>query len=89
MLVLDDEDGHAAVLAGRLHERLERLGLYRRESRPWLPHLTVLRFRTPPRLDPVPPDPGDIVPSDAAVYVSRLHPSGARYEVLEDVPLGG
>jgi RNA 2',3'-cyclic 3'-phosphodiesterase len=89
MLVLDDEDGRGATLAGRLHERLERLGMYRPEGRPWLPHLTVLRFRTPPRLDPLPPDPGDIVPSDAAVYVSRLHPSGARYEVLEDVPLGG
>ena len=89
MLVLDDEDGRATTLAGRLHAGLERLGLYEPERRPWLPHLTVVRFRRPPRLDPVLPDPGPIVPSDAAVYLSRLHPSGARYEVLEVVPLGG
>ena len=31
-----------------LHERLEALGVYEREKRPWLPHLTVLRFREPP-----------------------------------------
>ena len=28
------------------------LGVYRREARPWLPHLTVLRFRERPRLRP-------------------------------------
>jgi RNA 2',3'-cyclic 3'-phosphodiesterase len=89
MLVLDDEEGRATGLAGRLHERLEGLGLYRSERRPWLPHLTVLRFRRPPRFDPVLPDLGEVVPSEAAVYLSRLHPSGARYEVLESVPLGG
>jgi hypothetical protein len=27
--------------------------------------------------------------SDAAVYISRLRPSGAQYEVVESVPLGG
>jgi hypothetical protein len=26
---------------------------------------------------------GTFVPSDAAAFLSRLHPSGARYEVLE------
>jgi RNA 2',3'-cyclic 3'-phosphodiesterase len=90
MLVLADEDGRAGgVLAERLHERLEQLGLYERERRPWLPHITVLRFRRPPRLDPGLPDLGGVSPSDAAVFLSRLHPSGARYEVLEYVPLGG
>ena len=33
------------------------------------------------------PETGTFVPSDAAAYLSRLHPSGARYEVLERVSL--
>ena len=87
MLALRDEGGVATVLAGRLHGRLERLGVYRRETRPWLPHLTMLRFRTRPRLEPPLPETGTFVPSGAAAYLSRLHPSGARYEVLERVSL--
>ena len=89
MLVLDDEGGRAAALAGDLQARLERLGVYRRESRPWLPHLTVARFRQQPRLRLEPPGIRTFVPSDAAAYLSRLRPSGAQYEVLESVALGG
>jgi len=89
MLVLEDEQGSAAQLAGDLHERLEKLGVYRREGRPWLPHLTVARWRERPRLRPELPATGTFVPSDAAAYLSRLHPGGARYEVLESVALGG
>jgi RNA 2',3'-cyclic 3'-phosphodiesterase len=89
MVVLDDPSGGAGRLAADLHELLERLGVYRREARPWLPHVTVLRFRTRPRLSPQPPELGAFAPSDAAAFLSRLHPSGARYEVLESVPLGG
>ncbi len=44
MLVLDDEAGRAGALAGDLHVRLERLGVYKRERRAWLPHLTVARW---------------------------------------------
>ncbi len=88
MLTLDDEGEHATALAERLHVLLEELGVYRRESRSWLPHLTVLRFREPTRLDPPPPDLGEIAPSDAAVYISRLRPGGAQYEVLEKIALG-
>ncbi len=44
MLVFDDdEEERATKLAGDLHGRLEELGVYERENRPWLPHLTVLR----------------------------------------------
>jgi 2'-5' RNA ligase len=89
MLVLEDEGGDAAQLAGDLHERLEGLGVYRREARPWLPHLTVARWRDRPRLRPQSPPGRTFVPSDAAAYLSRLHPGGARYEVLESVALGG
>ena len=89
MLVLEDERGSAAALADDLQGRLERLGVYRRESRRWLPHLTVARWRERPRLQPELPSVGTFVPSDAAAYLSRLHPDGARYEVLESVALGG
>jgi RNA 2',3'-cyclic 3'-phosphodiesterase len=88
MLVLDDEDGLAAALAARLHERLERLGVYESERRRWLPHLTVARFRERPRLHPQPPPLRTFVPSDAAAYLSRLRPGGAQYEVLASVALG-
>jgi 2'-5' RNA ligase len=89
MIVLDDPTGAASALAVALHDRLEALGCYRREARPWLPHVTVLRFRSRPRLAPPLPETGTFVPSDAAAFLSRLHPSGARYEVLESTAVGG
>jgi 2'-5' RNA ligase len=89
MLVLEDESGASVKLAGNLHERLRQLGLYEPEQRAWLPHVTVLRFRRPERLRPPLPELGTFSPSDAAVYLSRLHPSGAQYEVLDAFALGG
>jgi RNA 2',3'-cyclic 3'-phosphodiesterase len=91
MLVLDDEGGRAGAFAGDLQARLERLGVYRPEARRWLPHLTVARFREPPgfRLEPPNMRTYVLVPSDAAAYLSRLHPGGAQYEILESVALGG
>jgi 2'-5' RNA ligase len=88
MLVLADPSGRATSLAGRLQGRLERLGVFTPERRPWLPHVTVLRFRVRPRLDPPLPGLGPFAPSGAAAFLSRLHPSGARYEVLESCSLG-
>jgi len=87
MLVLLDPSGRATAFAGQLQERLEGLGVFRREGRPWLPHLTVARFRERPRLRPVLPQLGQFAPSDAAAFLSRLHQSGARYEVLRSFPL--
>jgi 2'-5' RNA ligase len=89
MLVLDDRTGEGGRLAERLFKRLEALRVYKREKRPWLPHVTVTRFRAPPKLDPPMPDLGTFEPSGAAVYMSSLRPSGAQYEVLEHVALGG
>jgi 2'-5' RNA ligase len=88
MLVLADPSGGATSLARRLHGRLEQLGVYAPERRPWLPHVTVLRFRERPRLDPPLPGLGSFAPSGAAAFLSRLHRSGARYEVLESCSLG-
>ena len=87
MLVLSDESGEAGRLAVRLHERLEALGVYRPEGRPWLPHITVVRYRERPHRRPSLPELGPFAPSDAAAFLSRLHPSGARYEVLQSFPL--
>jgi 2'-5' RNA ligase len=89
MLVLADSSGRATGLADRVQRGLERLGVYERERRPWLPHLTVLRFRERPRLTPPLPEIGPFAPSGAAALLSRLHPSGARYEILESCSLGG
>jgi 2'-5' RNA ligase len=91
MLAHDDEGVHATALAVDLHERLERLRVYRREQRPWMAHVTVLRFRDRPRLRPELPDEllAPFSPSEAAVYHSVLRPTGAQYEVLDAVRLGG
>jgi len=88
MLVLADPSGRATALADRVQSGLERLGVYQRERRPWLPHVTVLRFRERPRLDPPLPELRPFVPSGAAALLSRLHPSGARYETLESCAVG-
>jgi 2'-5' RNA ligase len=89
MVVLADASGAATALADDLAARLEGAGVYRREQRTWLPHVTVSRFRERPRLAPPPPPLGTFSPSDAAVYSSVLRPSGAEYEALESVALGG
>jgi len=89
MLALTDAGGAAGRLADDLQRRLEKLGVYERERRPWLPHLTVVRFRQRPRLRPPLPDLGEVVPSDAAVYLSRLRSTGAEYFVVESFVLGG
>jgi RNA 2',3'-cyclic 3'-phosphodiesterase len=87
MLVLDDPSGEATRLAERLQGRLEALGVYERERRPWLPHVTVVRFRDRPRLAPPLPDLAPFAPSGAAAFLSRLRRTGARYEALESHPL--
>jgi 2'-5' RNA ligase len=89
MLVYDDEAGRGTRIAEDVHRRLEQLGVYEPERRPWLPHLTVVRFRERPGLQPPIPELGTMTLSEAAVYMSRLRPTGAQYEVVESVPLGG
>ena len=87
MLVFSDAEGNGASLADDLHGRLEHLGVYRPEQRPWLPHLTVVRFRRRPRLRPPLPDLGRFGPSDAALYNSLLRSAGAQYVVIDNAAL--
>jgi len=88
MLVLEDAGGSAAALANDVQGRLEQLGVYERESRAWLPHLTVARWRERPGLRPELPPRRTFVPSDASVYLSQLGRGGAEYRVLNSVALG-
>jgi 2'-5' RNA ligase len=90
MVVFEDEAYRAAKLAEDVFTGLEQLGVYEREKREWLPHVTVLRFRgRPPRLSPALPELGAVSPSEVALYHSVLRPSGAQYEIVESVALGG
>ena len=89
MFVLDDEGGRATEFTDDLQRRLAALGVYEREARPWLPHLTVARFRSRPGFRPSTLRTGVLIPSDAAAYLSRPHPTGARYEVVATAALGG
>ena len=89
MVVLAETDDRAARFADDLQRRLAELGVYEREARPWLPHVTVARFRSRPRLQPATPDLGAVSPSDAALYNSVLRSTGAQYVILESVALGG
>jgi 2'-5' RNA ligase len=79
---------HGMEHAYDVQQRLEDAGFFVRERRPWLPHVTVLRFRTPPRLRPLPLPPEPISPSETAAYLSVLRSAGAQYEIIHRVQLG-
>lgn len=89
MIVFEDVGGAATALAGDLAERLERLGAYRREGRPWLPHVTVLRFKERAGLTPEETNIRSIHVVRSALYRSSLGPAGATYDALETAALGG
>jgi RNA 2',3'-cyclic 3'-phosphodiesterase len=89
MLVFEDPEGGVTACASTIRRGLERLGVWHAERRPWLPHLSVVRFRLPPRLRNDLPALGGVSPSEAAVYMSRLRRGGAQYVVLETAALGG
>jgi len=89
MIVYEDPSGAATALAAAVGERLERLGAYRREGRPWLPHVTVLRFREREGLTPEVANICSFRAVRTALYSSALRPGGAQYEALETAALGG
>jgi 2'-5' RNA ligase len=94
MIVLKDVTGAATALAGDLAARLERLGVYRSERRPWLPHVTVVRFKQRAGLAPEVTNIRSIHVVRSALYRSQLGRGstgngGATYEALETAALGG
>ncbi len=89
MILYDDPSGAATALAAAVGERLERLGVYRRERRPWLPHVTVLRCKERAGLAPSLANIRSFRAVRTALYSSTLRPGGAQYEALETQALGG
>jgi RNA 2',3'-cyclic 3'-phosphodiesterase len=89
MIVLKDVTGAATALAEDLGARLERLGVYRFERRPWLSHVTVLRFKERAGLTPEVANIRSIHVVRSALYRSSLGPAGATYDALETAALGG
>ena len=79
----------STTLAGDLHGRLERLGVYRREGRSGLPHVTVLRRPQAGGDRPAPANMCSIHVVRSALYRSSLAEGGARYDALETAALGG
>jgi 2'-5' RNA ligase len=87
---LDDVDGTLAALQGRVSEELVGAGLYTPEKRPFRAHATVARLRPrarPPRSVEAAPEPLEFRGEALTLFVSRLHPHGARYEPLVRVVL--
>jgi 2'-5' RNA ligase len=89
MIVLKDATGAATALAEDLAARLELLGVYRFERRPWLAHVTVLRSKERAGLTPELANIRSIHVVRSALYRSLLAPGGATYDALETAALGG
>jgi 2'-5' RNA ligase len=87
---LSDPDGTLAALQSRVSDGLAAAGLYTPEKRPFRAHATVARLRPrarPPRSVDAAPEPLEFHGEALTLFVSRLHPSGARYEPLERIDL--
>jgi 2'-5' RNA ligase len=89
MIVYDDVTGAGAALAADLGGRLERLGIARRERRPWTAHVTVIRFGTPAGLSPPLTNMCSFRAVRTALYSTVLRPGGAQYQALATAALGG
>lgn len=88
---IDDHEGVAAALSQGLEDGLVAAGFVR-EERPYTPHLTLARFKTPASVSPHVRDllsGGRPFSLDTLhLMESRLSPKGARYEVRESFTLG-
>ena len=87
---LDDPDGTLASLQSRVSDGLAAAGVYTPEKRPFRAHATVARLRPrarAPRSIDAGPEPLEFTGEALTLFVSRLHPSGARYEPLTRIAL--
>lgn len=90
---LDDPDGHLTGLSEGLDAALAKD--FTPEKRAFTPHLTVARFNPPipmrehaEALADTPIDAPPFTVDRLVLYRSHLSPRGARYEALEEFPLG-
>ena len=86
---LADPEALLATVAAGLDEALAEVG-YEAEKRPFSPHVTLARFRTPVRIETLPelpPVPGPFEVGSFGLWRSRLSPKGATYELLYDFTL--
>jgi 2'-5' RNA ligase len=87
---LEDLDGTLAALQARVSDGLAAAGVYTPEKRPFRAHATVARLRPrarAPRSVDATPEPLEFAGEALTLFVSRLHPSGARYEPLTRIAL--
>jgi RNA 2',3'-cyclic 3'-phosphodiesterase len=87
---VEDPSGVLRELAADLDSSLRTLG-YEPERRAYTPHLTLARFKSPISVPDSTPIDGramsSFVVNHLTLWRSRLHPSGARYEVVETFEL--
>jgi 2'-5' RNA ligase len=87
---LADPDGTLADLQSRVSDGLAAAGVYTPEKRPFRAHATIARLRPrarAPRSIDAAPEPLEFAGEALTLFVSRLHPHGARYEPLVRVNL--
>jgi RNA 2',3'-cyclic 3'-phosphodiesterase len=80
-----DPEGVLAALQARVSDGLATAGVYTPEKRPFRAHATVARLRPrarAPRSVDAAPEPLEFHGEALTLFVSRLHPHGARYEPL-------
>ena len=78
------EEPRLTSLAGDLRRRLEGAGIPF-DAKPFVPHLTLARMKTPSDLRRLPSPPGQAFPADRLVlYRSLRLADGARYEPLAE-----
>jgi RNA 2',3'-cyclic 3'-phosphodiesterase len=84
-VAVQDPDGTLATIQERVSGALAAAGVYTPEKRRFRPHVTVARLRPraqAPRDAALTLDRREFRGEAITLYVSRLHPSGARYEAL-------
>jgi 2'-5' RNA ligase len=83
-------EGPLGELQARVSAGLEAAGVYTPEKRPFRAHVTIARLRPrvrAPRDAALELEPIAFAGEAVTLYVSRLHPQGARYEALASAPL--
>lgn len=86
---VEEDSGTLAALHDELVAGLVKRGIYKREKRPYFPHVTVARSRgrTAIDLSAIVPEPIKFTAVRVTLYNSVLKPSGALHKALKSVQL--